>query len=138
MNPKDYPLHAQSPKYQASELWGMIGRLSEVMNPAVTSAHCVTSWARISGWLPFMEMGNRPGQMVYHSHAYKLMRGAADLPVNVRTWLEKHAPDYFQPPAEWTTPEESISAWRFSRRIIDQRRSKGLKQGETPFGWRGS
>ncbi|SVC68475.1 uncharacterized protein METZ01_LOCUS321329, partial [marine metagenome] len=52
---KDYPLHSQSDKYQTTELWGMMGRLSEIMDPNVTSASCMTSWSRIAGWLPFME-----------------------------------------------------------------------------------
>ena len=60
---KDYPLHSQSDKYQTTELWGMMGRLSEIMDPNVTSASCMTSWSRIAGWLPFMEMGDRPGQI---------------------------------------------------------------------------
>ena len=135
MHPKDYPLHAQSDKYQTTELWGMIGSLSEVQNPDVTSAHCVTSWSRISGWQPFMEMGNRPGQTVYHSHSYKLMRGAADLPPKIRSWLEKNAPEYLEAPKEWIAPTESIGVWNYSKRIIDERRAKGLKPGETPFSW---
>lgn len=132
---KDYPLQSQNDKYQTTELWGMIGSMKEVMNPQVTSAHCVTSWARISSWLPFMEMGNRPGQMVFHSHAYKLMRGVADLPANIRAWFEKNAPEYFEAPKVWTPPQESIGVWNYTKRIIDERRAAGLKPGQTEFSW---
>jgi hypothetical protein len=135
MPPKDYPLHSQHAKYQTTELWGMIGSLAEVMNPDVTSAHCVTSWARISGWQPFMEMGNRPGQMVFHSHSYKLMNGAAGLPPKIRAWIEQRAPEYLEAPREWTPPSESIGVWKYSKKIIDERRAKGLREGQTPFGW---
>lgn len=132
---KDYPLHSQSNKYQTGELWGMIGRLSEVMDPDVTSASCVTSWSRVSGWLPFMEMSNRPGNMIYHSHAYKLMDGAAELPPNVRSYLEKNAPEYFESPREWTPPQRSIGVWNYSKAVIDKRRAAGLAEGESPFSW---
>lgn len=132
---EEYPLHAQSDLYQTGELWGMIGRLSEIMDPDVTSASCVTSWSRISGWLPFMEMGARPGQIVFHSHSYKLQQGAAELPVKVRTWLEKNAPEYLESPREWTTPEKRIGAWNYSKELIDQRREAGLAPGQTPFSW---
>jgi hypothetical protein len=132
---KDYPRHSQGDYYQTGELWGMIGRLSEVMNPDVTSASCVTSWSRISGWLPFMEMGARPGQIIYHSHSYKLRDGAAELPVKVRDWLEKNAPEYFESPREWTTPQQRIGVWGYSKNLIDERRAKGLAPGQTPFGW---
>ncbi|MBM4195878.1 MAG: DUF1838 domain-containing protein [Gammaproteobacteria bacterium] len=135
MDPKLYPLHSQDAKYQTTELWGMIGSLSEVRNPDVTSAHCVTSWARISGWQPFMEMGNRPGQTVYHSHSYKLMKGPAQIPQKVRGWLEKKAPEYLEAPKEWTPPSESIGVWNYSKRLIDERRAKGLAPGQTPFAW---
>jgi hypothetical protein len=132
---KDYPLHSQSDKYQTTELWGMIGRLSEIMDPDVTSASCVTSWSRIAGWLPFMEMGNRPGQMVYHSHAYKMKDGPAELPANIRAFFEKDYPEYFESPREWTTDAERVSTWTYSKAVIDERRAAGLKDGETPFSW---
>ena len=132
---KDYPLHSQSDKYQTTELWGMIGRLSEIMDPDVTSASCVTSWSRIAGWLPFMEMGDRPGQMVYHSHAYKMDGGPAELPDNIRAFFEKDYPEYFESPREWSTDAERVSTWTYSKGLIDQRRAVGLKAGETAFSW---
>lgn len=131
----EYPLHSQSDHYQTGELWGMIGRLSEVMDPDVTSASCVTSWSRISGWLPFMEMGNRPGQIVYHSHSYKLQSSVTELPAKVRNWFEKNAPEYFESPREWTTPEQRIGVWNYSKELIDERRRAGLGPDETPFSW---
>ena len=132
---KDYPLHSQSDKYQTTELWGMMGRLSEIMDPNVTSASCMTSWSRIAGWLPFMEMGDRPGQMVYHSHAYKMNDGPAELPDNIRAFFEKDYPEYFESPREWSTDAERVSTWTYSKNLIDKRRAVGLKAGETAFSW---
>ncbi len=132
---KDYPLHSQSDKYQTTELWGMMGRLSEIMDPNVTSASCMTSWSRIAGWLPFMEMGDRPGQMVYHSHAYKMDDGPAELPDNIRAFFEKDYPEYFESPREWSTDAERVSTWTYSKNLIDKRRAVGLKAGETAFSW---
>jgi hypothetical protein len=123
MKRREYPLHSQSDKYQTTEMWGMIGRLAEVQDPDVTSAGCVTSWSRISGWQPVMEMGNMPGQTVFHSHSYKLRRGMADLdsvmPRDVRAWFDRNAPQYFEAPREWTPPSQSIGVWNYS----------------TPFSW---
>jgi len=132
---KEYPLQSQSDKYQAAELWGMIGSLREVMDPDVSSASCVTSWSRVSGWLPFMEMGSRPGQMVYHSHAYKLARGVEQLPATVRDWLEKHGPEYLEAPREWNPPRQGVNAWNYSKALIDERRARGLAPGQTAFSW---
>lgn len=132
---RDYPLHSQSDKYQTGELWGMIGDLREIMDPDVTSAGCVTSWSRISEWLPFMEMGNRPGQMIFHSHAHKLKNGVEEVIPTVRRYLEKTAPEYFESPREWTTPGARVTAWTHSKNLVDERRARGLKEGETPFSW---
>jgi hypothetical protein len=132
---KDYPLHSQADYFQTGELWGIIGDLREVMDPEITSAGCVTSWSRVSGWLPFMEMGNRPGQMIYHSHAYKLKEGSAELPENIRRYLEKNAPEYLESPQEWTEPGARVTVWSHSKQLIDERRAAGLQEGETPFGW---
>lgn len=135
----EYPLHSQNDNYQTTELWGMIGSLAEVQDPKVTAAACVTSWSRISGWLPFMEMGNAPGQIVYHSHSHKLRRGMKDIngvmPANVRTWLERNHPKYFNAPTVWNSPAEGIGIWKYSKALIDERRRAGLKEGQTPFSW---
>lgn len=98
---KDYPVQSNDNKYQAAELWMMNGRVSEVMDPDVTSASCVTSWARVGQWLPFMEMGKRPGIMVYHSDAYKLLGGVADIPRGIREYTEKNHAKYLESPQTW-------------------------------------
>ncbi len=140
MSRDEYPLHAQDETYQTCELWGFIGRLGEVMNPDTTSAGCVTSWCRIGPWLPFMEMGNRPGQMVYHSHSYKFPDGPSELPKHIYDWFETNAPKYFRSPRVWTDPAQraqSDNSWGYSKAFIDDKRKKGLKEGRTPFQWTG-
>jgi len=117
----DYPLHYSGDMYQSAELWGMIGRLSEVMDPEVSSASCVTSWSRVSQWLPFMEMGNRPGNMVFHSHAYKLLGGVGELPPEIRAYTEKHHPKYLESPREWKPLSENQSQMTVTKEEIGRR-----------------
>ena len=117
----DYPLHSANDKYQASELWMMNGRVSEIMNPDVTSASCVTSWSRVGQWLPFMEMGNRPGIMVYHSDSYKLLGGLDDIPPVIREYTEKHHPKYLESPKTWQSMKLNESQLTVSKREIDER-----------------
>jgi hypothetical protein len=125
---KNYPVQSANNKYQAAELWMMNGRVSEVMDPEVTSASCVTSWARVGQWLPFMEMGNRPGIMVYHSDAYKLMGGvAADLPEEIRAYTEKNHAKYLESPKTWQSLSLNQSQETVSRAEIDKR------WGDNPF-----
>jgi hypothetical protein len=124
---KNYPVQSANNKYQAAELWMMNGRVGEVMNPDVTSASCVTSWARVGQWLPFMEMGNRPGIMVYHSDAYKLMGGVADLPEDIRRYTEKNHAKYLESPQTWQSLSLNQSQETVSKAEIDKR------WGDQPF-----
>ncbi len=117
----DYPLHSANDKYQAAELWTMNGRLGEVMDPNVTSASCVTSWARVGQWLPFMEMGNRPGVMVYHSDSYKLLGGIAEVPTDIRKHTEKYYPQYLESPRTWQDLSLNESQLTESKKEIDKR-----------------
>jgi hypothetical protein len=117
----EYPLHSANDKYQAAELWNMNGRVSEVMDPNVTSASCVTSWTRVGQWLPFMEMGNRPGIMVYHSDSYKLLRGITEVPAHIRAYTEEHHPKYLESPKTWQALNQNESQLTESKKLIDAR-----------------
>lgn len=118
----EYPLYSSGDIDQHAELWGIIGRRSELLDPAVTSASCVMSWVRIANWLPWMEMGNRPGILSFHSHSMKLMNGADDLPRYIRDYTERHYPKYLRAPREWQGPVMTSSAGEFRKRI-DARRA---------------
>ncbi|MGI9292069.1 MAG: DUF1838 family protein [Gammaproteobacteria bacterium] len=117
----DYPLHSANDKYQATELWMMNGRVSEVMNPDVTSASCVTAWSRVGQWLPFMEMGDADGIMVYNSDSYKLMNGLDDIPKEILAYTEKNHPKYLESPKEWQSLKLNESQLSVSKREIDNR-----------------
>ncbi len=129
---KDYPLHSQQDVYQSAELWGTIAPWSQVNDPEVTSASGHTSWARIAMWLPFMEMGNRPGHMVYHSQT-KRLKSPADLPKNILEYTEKNHPQYLEAPTEWSEGRQENS-WTISKKVIDERRAAGKTVGQSVFG----
>jgi hypothetical protein len=122
----EYPLYSSGDKDQHAELWGIKGRKSEILDPSVTSASCVMSWSRVSGWLPFMEMGASPGAMVFHSHSMKLLNGVDDLPRYILDYTAKNYPKYLEAPREWAGPVMTSSYGEF-RKKIDAQRAK-----ETP------
>jgi len=130
----EYPLHSAHDQYQAAELWTMHGRVSEVMNPDVSSASCVTAWARVGQWLPFMEMGNQPGIMVYHSDSYKLLGGVAELPATIRSHTEKHHPEYLESPKQWQDLALNESQMTESKKVIDARWNSEQRPVGSVFG----
>ena len=119
---KDYPLYSQSNYQQHAELWGVQGRKSQAIDPNVTSASSTTSWTRIGQWLPWMEMGNRPGLIAYHSHTYKLMGGVGDLPRDILKYTEKNYPEYLESPKEWVDPRNNQSSYSEFKKMVDERR----------------
>jgi hypothetical protein len=118
----EYPLYSSGDKDQHAELWGIKGRKSEILDPAVTSASCVMSWSRVAGWLPFMEMGASPGTMVFHSHSMKLMDGVDDIPRYILDYTEKNYPKYLEAPKEWAGPVMTSSFGEFKKRIDARRK----------------
>lgn len=129
-----YPLHSQQDMYQTAELWAIHGRLSQINDPSITSAACHTAWARVGLWLPFMEMGDRPGHMIYHSQSFKLANRAADLPRAIREYTEKHHPQFLEPPREWAGLTHNENTWTYSKKVIDARRAAGKVNQGSVFG----
>jgi len=117
MSRAEYPRYSSGDMDQHAELWGIHGRKSDVLNPDITSGACVMSWSRVASWLPFMEMGNSPGSMVFHSQAVKLLGGVQELPRYVLDYTEKHFPKYLTAPTEWNGPEMKSSAGEFKKMI---------------------
>lgn len=122
MNRKDYPLYSSGDIDQHAELWSMIGSKKDILNPDITSAYCTMSWSRVSDWLPFMEMGNSPGKMVFHSNSMKLMDGPQELPPAILSYVEKNHSEYLTAPTEWNGPQMTSSAGVF-KEMVDKKRA---------------
>jgi hypothetical protein len=123
MQRAEYPLYSSGDMDQHAELWGIQGRKSDVLNPDITSGQCTLSWSRVAGWVPFMEMGNSPGNMVFHSHCVKLLGGVTELPRYILDYTEKHYPKYLSAPTEWNGPQMTSQYEEF-RKHIDEKPTK--------------
>jgi hypothetical protein len=124
MSRADYPLYSSGDIDQHAELWGLIGRKSDILDPDTTSAVCTMSWSRVADWLPFMEMGNLPGKMAFHSHAMKLMGGPEELPRPFLDYIEANHAEYLSAPSDWNGFEVTSAAENF-RQLIEARKSAG-------------
>jgi len=118
---KDYPLHVQSDLYQGAELTMYHARRADLDDPGLTSAPAEVTFARISQWEPFMEMGNRPGQMVFHAAGRKLAGGAAELeqldPRFFRHLAGSH-PEYLRAPERWQPG--TVSQWDAFKQLMER------------------
>lgn len=109
---QEFPLNVQHDMYQGSELTMYHARVSDIQNPAVSNIQAEVTFARVSQWEPFMEMGNRPGHMVFHAAGKKLMGGSQELaelnPQFYKYISEDHA-EYLHAPSKWQPG--TVSQW---------------------------
>jgi hypothetical protein len=82
--------------YHAMEIFNFIASERDLRDPRTTEVNAAVSWVRIAPWLPFMEMGSRPGLMVFNATGQKVAYDA--LPAVVRGRLERDFPEYRTPP----------------------------------------
>ena len=122
INPRDYPKHSSGEWYEAAELFNSFALRAELENPELTSVSEYGTWARQGPWLPWMEMGDHPGHLLYHGRSKKLMNGVAELPQPVLAYIQKHLPEYLHAPEEFTEPNET--SWTVFKKVIDSRRAE--------------
>ena len=118
----EYPIHSHGNWYEAAELFNNFTTRAAIEDPDTTSAPATGSWSRVGPWLPWMEMGNRKGHLLYHGHSVKLMGGLDDLPRATREYTEKNYPKYLSAPDEWKDPSQSETSWTYFKKIIDAKR----------------
>lgn len=116
----EFPDNSQDDLYQAAELFQFFCECSELEDESLQSAPTLVSWTRIAPWLPFMGMGDRPGQLVYHCQGVKLRRGYADLPARIRDYVESRNPRFTSAPTEITGPNET--SWTYFRKLAARAR----------------
>jgi Protein of unknown function (DUF1838) len=64
------------------------------------------SIVRTLPWLPWMLMGPTVGRLVMHLGGQVVDGGFAELPNNLRTYVEGHRPEFVFAPSRWETPNE--------------------------------
>lgn len=80
------------------------------------------SWQRISGWLPWMKMRDRPGLMVFNATGFSTF-DEKRIPPKLRQILETRYPQYLTPPPlDDARPNETT--WTVTRKAIDAERAR--------------
>ena len=102
--------------YQATEMFNFMGDLDDLLDGRKTTASVQVGWARISGWLPWMQMSGRDGEVYFHTAGVKL--GSWDeLPELMKKEIAAHYPEFREPPpADDTRPNET--SWTYFRKKV--------------------
>lgn len=107
----NYPENSRSDQYQAAELFQFFMNEDELLNPETKNIYSEVGWTRISDFLPWMRMGNRPGYLVYQCRGHKTDGGFETIPEDFRNYILKHKPEYASPPDTYVTP--NMTSWKY-------------------------
>ena len=108
--------------YHATEMFNFFGDVDELLNDDMDSVPARVGWVRLSRWLPWMEMGDRPGLLYFHTAGRKL-DSFDDLSDVMKTEIAENYPEYDEPPpANDDRPNET--SWTYFRKVIEERRGQ--------------
>lgn len=102
--------------YQATELFNFFGDLADLVDEKKPSADVIVGWVRISGWLPWMQMGGRTGAVYFHTAGRKLAKWD-DLSETMKTEIRASYPEWVAPPPlDDARPNET--SWTYFKKKV--------------------
>ena len=111
-----FPNNSQSDNYEAAELFQFFFSEKELNNSKLTSVPSTISWTRIGPWLPWLEMGQRSGNLVYQGAGYKLSgKDFNKMPSKLTEYVLKNNPIYRHAPEVFTAPNET--SWTYFKKL---------------------
>lgn len=113
----EYPEYSQSDVYQAGEFFQFFVEKEDLAKKKLTTVPTLITWSRISPWMPFMQMGNKAGNLLFVCRGMKLSKGFDDLPQHIKDYVKIKQPQYSQAPEQWSEPNET--SWTYFKKLID-------------------
>ena len=105
--------------YHATEMFNFYGLTEDLLDEQTDSVNPGVSWARLSQWLPWMEMNGREGLMYFNAQGTSL-DSWEDLPEQMKNEIDARYPEYrHAPPGDDPRPNET--SWTVFKKIFDQR-----------------
>ena len=106
--------------YQAMEIFNFYFPEGQLLDANPEMPDVAVSWTRISGWLPWMEMGSRVGTMIYNGVGRRLSSWDR-LPDVLKAEIEANYPAYkTPPPLDDARPNET--SWTYFKKVIDKKK----------------
>lgn len=106
--PKDFPRQSSGEMYMGSEHFMFFVPRADMENPKLTQAPVTYGWTRTGPWLPWMDMGETPGGLLYIGQGNK-KASIADLPADIQQRVRSSYPEYATAPKEWVQP--NMTSW---------------------------
>jgi hypothetical protein len=115
-------------QYQAVEAFDFFMDEADLVNPARDMQSVTIAWARISQWLPWMNMGDRPGALVFTTVG-KRLNDPNNLPDLMKNAVKTMYPAYTAPPPlDDRRPNET--SWTAYKKHLDRKKASAPKTQE--------
>jgi Protein of unknown function (DUF1838) len=113
-------------QYHAMEMFNFITDEKDLLDRKKDMAlSSKVSWVRVAPFLPWMEMGSRPGLMVFNASGHKLA-SFTELPQVMQDEIRKNYPIYVAPPPV-DDARENETSWTYLKKMIDAKRNADKK-----------
>jgi hypothetical protein len=110
-------------RYHAMEIFNTFYRTEDFLDAKRTRiGESRISWQRLSAWLPWMKMGERPGLMVFNATGFSTF-DRDKIPPRLMEVLTTRFPEYLSPPPlDDARPNETT--WTITKDAIDAERAR--------------
>jgi hypothetical protein len=100
------------------ELFDFFASRADLSDPALSSVPATFTWTRVGQWMPWMQMGQRPGWLVFHARGRKLEGGFDALPERLRrTAVDRAGTDFAHAPTTDRSP--NATSWTRYRALVE-------------------
>jgi hypothetical protein len=99
LQPDKWPRESAGPMNRVSEHFIYTIKRKDAENPSLTNLPLVGAWSRITPWLPWMLMGQAPGNISYFTN-FATLKSIADLPPDLVAAARAIDPKYLSAPTE--------------------------------------
>ena len=115
LQPDKWPRESAGPTAQVSEYFAHHIRGEDMQNPKLTTLDYRGTWNRVTPWLPWMLMGQVPGNCQYNCFMGNTSSLDEIFPRPFLDYAEKNYAKYFTAPEKWTG-EPSLSSLEYYAR----------------------
>jgi hypothetical protein len=115
---REYGLQVQSDYFQSAELSQYTINKEDLADSLALALPAEIYQVWISPWLPFMNMGDREGNLIFVLRGKKLSMGFEELPERLKLYVQTNAPEFSKAPTLWSEP--NMNPWLYFKQLREQ------------------
>ncbi|MBL8630595.1 MAG: DUF1838 family protein [Rhodospirillaceae bacterium] len=112
LSPAEWPKASSGPKTMSAINVNISGELRDLENKKPSAPHDL-QWTSMRSWLPWLELGQRPGYVLTMGIGRKI-NGPDELPASAREIIAKQQPNFITDEQPWA---EALSSWERYKKL---------------------